>query len=152
MSEDDNVISETKEARPLSFDEMQQAFEGLVQAGKVVGNAELNNPVQMDYLHVVKTIVQVINSTPEGDTPYVIFPVDEPVGTKKNKVTLDPSDKESPTGLIQKTDEYAKFLYAPNAAARFDANEVLAWIVVRMAEDENLGDEELEKLAEALRG
>jgi hypothetical protein len=61
------------------------------------------------------------------DTPHVIAPVSEAVGTKKNKVRMDKKDKDSPLGLVMKEMDN----YQPYAAAKFDPEEVVKWAVQR---------------------
>jgi len=61
------------------------------------------------------------------ETKYVIAPVSQPVGTKKNKSRMDKDDKTSPLGLIMKEIKN----YHPYAAARFDPEEVAKWAVQR---------------------
>lgn len=61
---------------------------------------------------------------------YVVAPIPEPVGTKKNKSRVDKEDKQSPLGLIKKEIDH----YYPFAAARFDAEEMVQWAVRRFVE------------------
>lgn len=148
-------IAEAKEGRSLSTKEMEAAIQGLADSGrlefKTVDQLK-HNKVDLDYLHVLKQVMSIIQQTPEGETPYVIFPIEEPLDTKKNKVYLDKDDRESPTGMVVKKDPWAKYKYAPNAAAKFDAYEVMAWIAVRMEDDPNLDEDALEELAGTLKG
>lgn len=64
------------------------------------------------------------------NTKYVVTPVPEPHGTKKNKVRMDRDDKRSPLGLVMKQIDN----YSPYAAARFDPEEVVKWAVERFIE------------------
>lgn len=148
-------IAEAKEGRALSTQEMEAAIQGLADSGrlefKTVGQMK-HNKVDLDYLHVLKQVMAIIQQTPEGETPYVIFPIEEPLDTKKNKVYLDKDDRKSPTGTVVKKDGYARHMYAPNAAAKFDAYEVMAWIAVRMEDDPNLDEDVLEELVGTLKG
>ena len=61
---------------------------------------------------------------------YVVAPVREEVGTKKNKARMDKKDKGSPLGLIMKEIDH----YYPFAAARFDPEEVVTWAAQRFLE------------------
>lgn len=55
----------------------------------------------------------------------MVFPVEEPRGTKKNRVRLIPEDRTSPMGNILKHEQVDAI---KTAAASFDAYHVLAWL------------------------
>lgn len=66
----------------------------------------------------------------QNEREYVILPVDQTQDYKPQKTRLIKDDKKSPRGLIQR-DAYARQRYYPYAAARFNAEELVAYAFAR---------------------
>jgi len=66
----------------------------------------------------------------------IVFPVNEPQTTKKNKIRFDSKDRTSPMGMVMRSDKYALSKYAPYVPAEFKARELLAWAATRLAQEE----------------
>lgn len=91
---------------------------------KVTGRPD---PIQYDWNHIMQLCIQRMHAT--RDSGSIVLPVSEYLNTKKNRARIDPTDSTSPTGFIDKTDNFAKLNFQPYASARFDAVEVLQWLI-----------------------
>lgn len=84
-----------------------------------------------------------------AEKQYVILPILEKQNCKRNKARLIKEDKDSPVGLVLKTDQEALKRYYPYAAIRLDAEALSAYAAKRF---NNLTEDELNRMAKELNG
>jgi len=100
-------------------------------------------PIDYNWLH----ILHVCREALQQEKQYVILPVEEKQNDKRNKMRLVKGDKNSPRGLVMKTDREALQRYYPYAAVRLDAEELSTYAAKRFNE---LDPAELERMASEL--
>lgn len=102
-----------------------------------------------DIMKVFNICVARIQNTPLGETPRVVFPIHQLVGTKKNRYRLRAKDRASPMGVILKGDAFADQKYYPYAAAKFNAYEVAQWCAQKVVEMQNAKEAQVDEQSEA---
>lgn len=82
----------------------------------------------------VKRIRDGISQGMDVKEIFIVYPVEEPQNTKKNKFRLT-KDRASPLGMIVKDDVYALQKYKPYAPAMFKAQEIVVWASDKLTEE-----------------
>lgn len=101
--------------------------------------------IDYNWIHILRTCQQALTQ----DKPYVILPVEERQSSKHNKLRLVKADKDSPLGLVLKTDREALKKYYPYAAIRVNAEELSKYAFKKFNElDEQAINEMINELNE----
>ena len=96
-------------------------------------------PIDYNWVHLLNTCKAGI----EQGKAYVILPVVEVFNTKKNKLRMIKEDKESPLGLVMKTDREAMEQYYPYAPVRFDIEQLAKYAAKKFGE---ASEEDIERM------
>lgn len=139
MDKPDLVIAGAVEQSGLVFEALQKPVP------KKDGSTA---PIVLDHVKLIDLCMQAVeNAEDEAENIYMYLPHSkEFIDTKKNKLYIIPGDDSSPRGLVMKSDINAT-KFTPWACVRYDAIELLAWLVVQTNDVEERGD--LEKVYEA---
>ena len=139
MDKPELKVEEAAVSTPMVFEALQKAVP------KKDGSTA---PIVLDHVKLIDLCMQAVeNAEDEAEHIYMYLPHSkEFIDTKKNKLYIIPGDDGSPRGLVMKSDINAT-KFTPWACVRYDAIELLAWLVVQTNDVEERGD--LEKVYEA---